>query len=36
MCIGWEGDVAYRRGLGLVQKAAWDALGAKSMTFKLG
>jgi hypothetical protein len=36
MCIGWDGDVAYRRGLGLVQKAAWDALGAKSMTFKLG
>jgi len=36
MCVGWEGDVAYRRGIGLVQKDAWDCLGTESVTFKLG
>lgn len=36
MCIGWEADVAYRRGVGVVAKRAWDELGAKTITFKLG
>jgi hypothetical protein len=36
MCIGWEGDIAYRRGLGMVEKRAWLGLGAKYITFKLG
>jgi hypothetical protein len=36
MCIEWEEDVAYNKGIGLVQKPAWDALGAETITFKLG
>jgi hypothetical protein len=36
MWIGWEGDVAYRRGLGTVDKTHWDALQAEVITFKLG
>lgn len=36
MCIDREGDVAYKKGIRLVQKAAWDALDAETITFKLG
>ncbi|KAF2002859.1 HET-domain-containing protein [Amniculicola lignicola CBS 123094] len=34
--IGWDGDTAYRKGLGKVGKRAWDALGAKEVTITLG
>jgi hypothetical protein len=36
MCIGWEGDTAYRRGIGMVLKTCWDALETETKTFKLG
>lgn len=36
MWIEWEGDVAYRKGLGMVNKRAWDVMGAETITFKLG
>jgi hypothetical protein len=36
MCIGWEGDTAYRRGLGMVLKSCWDELEAETVTIKLG
>jgi hypothetical protein len=36
MCIEWDGDTAYRSGLGMVLKTAWDALETKTITFKLG
>jgi hypothetical protein len=36
MCIGWESEIAYRRGLGMVKKRDWLSLGPKELTFKLG
>jgi hypothetical protein len=33
--IEWEEDIAYRNGVGQVIKAAWDALDAKVVRFKL-
>jgi hypothetical protein len=36
MWIGWDGDVAYRKGLGKVGKTAWDALGAAIIDITLG
>ncbi|KAH7083829.1 heterokaryon incompatibility protein-domain-containing protein [Paraphoma chrysanthemicola] len=36
MYITWEDDVAVRAGLGMIHKKAWDALDAKTITFKLG
>jgi hypothetical protein len=34
--IHWENDVAYRKGIGAVDKEAWDSIGAEVRTFKLG
>ena len=34
--IEWEEDIAYRNGVGHVNKAAWDALDAKVVIFKFG
>jgi hypothetical protein len=36
MCIEWNGDVAYRIGLGRVGKEAWDALKTDSIDVVLG
>jgi hypothetical protein len=36
MCIGREGDTAYRRGLGMVLKSCWDELDTETVTIKLG
>jgi Heterokaryon incompatibility protein (HET) len=36
MCIDWNGDVAYRIGLGRVGKEAWDALNTESIDVVLG
>ncbi|KAF2825759.1 hypothetical protein CC86DRAFT_407021 [Ophiobolus disseminans] len=36
MCIGWEGDTAYRRGVVMVEKRAFDDPNPKTNTFKLG
>jgi hypothetical protein len=34
--LGWKDGVATRRGIGIVSKAAWDALGAETASFILG
>jgi hypothetical protein len=34
--IHWEDGIAYRKGIGAVDKNAWDSLGAEVRTFKLG
>jgi hypothetical protein len=34
--IHWENGIAYRKGIGAVNKDAWDSLGAEVRTFKLG
>jgi hypothetical protein len=34
--VGWEDGVATQRGIGIISKAAWDALGAESVSFILG
>jgi hypothetical protein len=34
--IHWEDRIAYRTGIGAVDKEAWDSLGAEVRTFKLG
>jgi hypothetical protein len=34
--LHWENDVAYRKGIGAVDKEAWDSIGAEVRTFKLG
>jgi hypothetical protein len=36
MWIEWVGDVAERRGLGVVQKESWDALQPEIKEFNLG
>jgi hypothetical protein len=36
MWIKWVGDVAERRGLGVVQKESWDALQSEIKEFNLG
>jgi hypothetical protein len=36
MWLEWEGDIAYRKALGVVGKKDWDALGAEVTTIKLG
>jgi hypothetical protein len=32
----WEHDVAHRKGIGIVQKQAWDLLSVETKTFQLG
>lgn len=34
--IGWEGNVAVRRGLGIVLQAAWDSLETETANIHLG
>jgi hypothetical protein len=34
--VHWENNIAYRKGVGAVNKAAWDSIGAEVRTFKLG
>lgn len=34
--VGWKDGVAVRRGIGIVLQSAWDALGAKTVSFILG
>jgi hypothetical protein len=34
--IHWEAGIAYRKGIGQVEKEAWDSIGAQVRTFKLG
>jgi hypothetical protein len=36
MWIGWDRDVAYRKGLGKVSKEAWSSLQPALTSFKLG
>jgi len=36
MWIGWDDDVAYRKGLGKVGKEAWSSLQPALTSFKLG
>jgi len=34
--IEWKNGVAYRKGVGAIEKEAWDSLQSKVTTFKLG
>lgn len=36
MWIEWENGTAYRKGVGAVQKEAWESLRSEIMSFKLG
>jgi hypothetical protein len=36
MLVEWENDIAYRKGIGAVEKTALDSVGAEWKTFKLG
>jgi hypothetical protein len=34
--VHWVDGIAYRKGVGVVEKEAWDSIGAQVRTFKLG
>ena len=36
LCIQWEGDIAYRRGLGRVERKAWERLSLEEIDVILG